>query len=273
MAERIRFSRPKHSQWTKDQPYSVAVADLNGDGKPDLAFTSYRERNGNDPLNGVVGTLLGNGDGTFQSAIDYGQGSLFGFALTATDLNGDGKPDLAVVRDFNLTVFLNIVSGYHFGTTTSVVSSENPAPQFQAVTFTATVAALGPGVPTGSVTFYDGSTSIGAADLNGSQPDQASITTSSLSAGTHSISASYGGDPNFLTSTSASLQQVITSVGPTITTQPANQTIGLGQAATLSVVATGNCPALYISGIKGRSADTSRSYRRRNEQLNTRRQP
>lgn len=237
------------------QPYSVAVADLNGDGKPDLAFTSY-ERNGNDPLNGVVGTLLGNGDGTFQSAIDYGQGSLFGFALTATDLNGDGKPDLAVVRDFNLTVFLNIVSGYHFGTTTSVVSSENPAPQFQAVTFTATVAALGPGVPTGSVTFYDGSTSIGAADLNGSQPDQASITTSSLSAGTHSISASYGGDPNFLTSTSASLQQVITSVGPTITTQPANQTIGLGQAATLSVVATGTAPLSY-QWYQGQSADTS----------------
>ena len=237
------------------QPWGVAIADLNGDGKLDLAFASY-ERNGNDPLNGVVGTLLGNGDGTFQSAIDYGQGSLFGFSLIATDLNGDGKPDLAVVRDFNLMVFLNIVSGFQFGTTTSLISSENPAPQFQPVTFTATVAALGPGVPTGSVTFYDGSTSIGAADLNGGQPDQASVTTSSLTAGTHSISAVYAGDTNFLTSTSAILQQVITSVGPTITTQPASQTIDSGQAATLSVVATGTAPLSY-QWYQGTSGDTS----------------
>jgi hypothetical protein len=228
------------------QPFSVAIADLNGDGKPDLAFAStYLNSDGLALPDGVVGTLLGNGDGTFQGAIDYGQGFPFGYSLIATDLNGDGKPDLAVVSNINLTVFLNVVSGYKFGTTTSVISSQNPAPQFQPVTFTATVAPLGPGVPTGSVTFFDGGTSIGTGELNGGQPDQASFTTSLLSAGTHTISATFGGDTNFLTSTSTSLQEVISTVGPSITTQPQSQTINSGQTATMSVVAAGTPPLSY----------------------------
>ncbi len=45
---------------------SVAVADVNGDGKPDLVVTNHTSgSNGN----GTVGVLLGNGDGTFQTAV------------------------------------------------------------------------------------------------------------------------------------------------------------------------------------------------------------
>jgi hypothetical protein len=57
------------------------------------------------------------------------------------------------------------------------------------------------------VTFKDGSTTLGTATLNGS--GQASLTTSSLTLGTHSITASYAANGNFAASTSAPLSQVV----------------------------------------------------------------
>ena len=66
-------------------PYSVAVANVNGDGKPDLVT---RNSMGND-----VSVLLGNGDGTFQAAHNFSSGSM-PFAVAVADVNGDGRPDL-----------------------------------------------------------------------------------------------------------------------------------------------------------------------------------
>ena len=71
-------------------PFSVAVADLNGDGKPDLVVAN------ND--GGYVGVLLGNGDGTFQSALAYSSGGLQAHSVAVADVNGDGKPDVLVVN-------------------------------------------------------------------------------------------------------------------------------------------------------------------------------
>ena len=63
-------------------------------------------------------------------------------------------------------------------------------------------------MPTGTVTFDDGSTVLGTVALtNGT----ASFTTSSLAVGTHSIKAVYAGDTNFKSSTSAVLKQVVNS--------------------------------------------------------------
>lgn len=89
-------------------------------------------------------------------------------------------------------------------TTTAVTSNLTPAMTGSAVTFTATVSG---GTPTGSVTFYDGPTPLGTSPLNGSF--QATLTRSNLTAGTHTISAQYAGDPSHATSTSASLSQVL----------------------------------------------------------------
>jgi hypothetical protein len=86
-------------------------------------------------------------------------------------------------------------------TSTSVVGSPNPAVHGTAVTLTATVhvGAPGAGVPTGSVTFKDGATVLGTVALSGA--GTASVTTSTLTLGTHSITASYGGAPQFTAST------------------------------------------------------------------------
>jgi hypothetical protein len=74
---------------------SVAVADLNHDGKPDIVVAiSGGGVNGD----GMVGVLLGNGNGTFQTAVTYDTGDTGSFSVAVADLNGDGKPDIAVAN-------------------------------------------------------------------------------------------------------------------------------------------------------------------------------
>jgi len=76
-------------------------------------------------------------------------------------------------------------------TTTSLASSPNPSVAGQSVTLTASVS---PAAATGSVTFSDGNTALATVNLVGGS---ASFSTSSLSTGTHSLSASYSGDGNY----------------------------------------------------------------------------
>ena len=75
--------------------YSVAVADVNGDGKPDL-LVANEDFSSSELDVGGVGVLLGNGDGTFQPATSYSSGGYFAVSVVVGDLNGDGKPDLLV---------------------------------------------------------------------------------------------------------------------------------------------------------------------------------
>src|SRR5207245_933868 len=76
------------------------------------------------------------------------------------------------------------------------------------VTFTASLPAALPISPTGSVTFQDGASALGTGTLSGGT---ATFTTSGLTAGTHSITAIYGGDANFAGSTSPVLTQTVTT--------------------------------------------------------------
>ena len=83
-------------------PYSVAVADLDGDGKPDLAAVNY--------YSGNVSVLLGKGDGTFQTAVNYRAGSA-PQSVAVGDFNGDGKPDLAVANNGSANVSVLLGNG------------------------------------------------------------------------------------------------------------------------------------------------------------------
>ncbi len=105
-------------------------------------------------------------------------------------------------------------------TATSLVSSVTQAQYFYPVTLTATVTSAGP-APTGSVTFYDGSTALGTAAVgaNGS----ATLTVQTLGVGAHSLTAAYSGDGNDQSSTAAAIA-VTVSVDVTTTSLSASPT-------------------------------------------------
>jgi len=72
----------------------VAVGDFNGDGNVDLALTSQCQDS--TCQNGGVSVLLGNGNGTFQTARSYSSGGSQADSLAVVDLNANGKDDLVV---------------------------------------------------------------------------------------------------------------------------------------------------------------------------------
>jgi hypothetical protein len=111
-------------------------------------------------------------------------------------------------------------------TTTTIESSSNPSASGDPITFTATVSSTAPGegTPTGTVAFKDGGITIGTASLDSS--GVAEFTTSSLSAGSHAITAEYLGNGNFNPSTSETLSQTVlnTPVGTNVVVQPVSNT-------------------------------------------------
>ena len=181
-------------------PDSVAIADINGDGKADLAV-SMASRQGL----GKVRVLLGNGDGTFRTKwhVLTAPGPL---SIVAADFNRDHAPDLVTTGSNGNTVSVLMNSG---GTHVSDSSSANPSQFGQPVTFTVTVKPSFPsiGAPTGLVNFYDGATLLGKVPLD--DKGQASLTTSDLTVGTHTIRAHYSGDSNFNPNHAKPISQVV----------------------------------------------------------------
>jgi hypothetical protein len=88
---------------------------------------------------------------------------------------------------------------------TALASSLNPSTFGAAVKFTATVTSSG-GTPTGTVTFKDGSSTLGSGTLSSGK---AKYTTSTLAVGSHSITAVYGGSTSYSGSTSPVLTQTV----------------------------------------------------------------
>ncbi|MGA9040271.1 MAG: Ig-like domain repeat protein [Terriglobales bacterium] len=84
---------------------SVVVADVNGDGIPDL-LVADKCLTSDCFENGQVAVLFGNGDGTFQPAQIYDSGSTTAHSLLAADVNGDGKLDLIVSNSDSVGVLL-----------------------------------------------------------------------------------------------------------------------------------------------------------------------
>jgi hypothetical protein len=99
-------------------------------------------------------------------------------------------------------------------TTVALGSTPNPSSFEQSVTFTATLTPQAGGQATGTVNFKDGSTTVGTSVVSG---NTATFHTNILAAGSHSITAVYGGDPNFSGSTSNLVSQVVNQATTTVT--------------------------------------------------------
>jgi hypothetical protein len=113
-------------------------------------------------------------------------------------------------------------------------SSLNPAPASQTVTFTAAVSGSSAAVPpaSGTITFFDGTSSLGSSSL---VSGQASLSVSSLAVGSHSITAQYSGDALFTPAMSQPLTQTIQMPDFSLAVTPSSLSIAAGQSGSATV--------------------------------------
>jgi len=96
----IQFNAPTNYA-TASTSSGIVAADFNGDGNPDLAVAVW----------GYVQVFLGNGDGTFQQAVNYPGFNSSSTMIRSADFNGDGRPDLALIRNTSNLVSVLINNG------------------------------------------------------------------------------------------------------------------------------------------------------------------
>jgi hypothetical protein len=197
-----------------------------------------------DGANKLATLTLVNGSASFTtSALTAGNHNL-------TVLYG-GNADYAGTTS---TVFVQTVNK---ATTFNQLNvSPSPATAGQTVTLTATLEAVAPagGIPQGTVTFRDGSTTIGTARL--SAAGVATLQTSTLSIGTHSLSAIWYGDSNNVGSASAVVSETIDSISNLTTTtliasNPNPSSYGQAITFTAMVAGAGGTPTGMVTFLDG----------------------
>ncbi len=213
------FTAAPTSPATGINPISIAVGDFNGDGISDLAVANAGSEKATVLLAGrtaatatASGIALPVATGThlvlasYSGDSNYGAGTSATTSLTATQ----GTP------------------------TVSVTASANPVAYGIAVTLKATVTGSGL-TPTGTVTFYVGTTPLAKGTLSGGVYP---YPTNTFAPGSYSITASYAGDSNYVAATSAALGLTVTQGTPTIVwPAPAPITYGTNLSAILDAAA------------------------------------
>ncbi len=104
------------------RPFAVAVADVNGDGRPDVLTANSGT--------GTAGVLLGTGTGSFGAVSTYSTGPASQpVGLAVADLNGDGHPDLLAATDSAPAVCILLGTGTgSFGAATAYSAGPNSYP-------------------------------------------------------------------------------------------------------------------------------------------------
>ncbi len=184
-------------------------------------------------------TVLGNAAPVQGKAtINYAFSATGTYAVVATysgDVSNSGSASLPLSQSVGNT-----------STTTALTSSGSPSFAGQSVTFTATVTPSSGSVPNGdSVTFYDGSASLGTSTT---KSGVATLVTSALAVGTHSISATYAGDATLQGSTSKIVKQVVNlNTSVTALASSANPSV-YGQSITLTATVSASSGSLMPTG-------------------------
>jgi sugar lactone lactonase YvrE len=145
----------------------------------------------------------------------------------------------------------------------TLVSAAPPAATYasQSMPLAATVAPTTSGLPTGTVHFFDNTTLIASATLSGGS---ASAFYLSPATGTHTITAAYLGDTNFLPNTSAAVTAVVQALPDfTLTTNASAQTVVGGSIATYTLAVTpqsGSFSGAVSFSVTGLPANTTATF-------------
>ena len=202
---------------------------------------TIRPDNTGDPTPAGSVTFIDETTGLTLATVNLNRGT----ARFATSSLGTGTQDIIASYSGDTRYLLSLdqlpQSVDQAATTTKLSSSANPSVYGQSVNFTATIKAVAPasGVPTGTVTFYDGGAPIGTGTLGGGV---ATFSTAFLAVGSHPITVSYGGDANFTGSSSGALSQTVKLAGTTTMLTSAENPSVFGESLTLTATVTANSP-------------------------------
>jgi DNA-binding beta-propeller fold protein YncE len=128
----------------------------------------------------------------------------------------------------------------------ALASSVNPSTPGEDVTFTVTVSGTA-GMPTGSVNFTDGSTSLAGCSAVALTSGTATCSSSALALGSHAISAAYSGDAAYNAGTSSVVTQNVQS-NPTLTVSKAGSGMGTVTSSPSGISCGATCSADFASG-------------------------
>ncbi|HEV8434683.1 MAG TPA: Ig-like domain-containing protein, partial [Thermoanaerobaculia bacterium] len=172
-------------------------------GSSSLSLTPEAQPQAGATYTLIANTGSGSTAGTFAGYPEGATFTLNGMTYSITYHGGSSGKD----------VVITVIGPAKAATQTLLATSPNPSQHNQPVTLAATVSSVS-GAPTGTVTFYDGSTPLQAVTLNNGR---ATYTTAALGVGVHSLTAQYGGDSAFSPSTSNAVSQTVRGGAPTLT--------------------------------------------------------
>jgi uncharacterized repeat protein (TIGR01451 family) len=210
----VEFGNRNQWPWNADDNYGTSITDTLPAGMTFITATAPWDPNQSwtpNELPGNVfewdaGPMWNDSTWYFDVVVQITDTASAGDVLTnSVEIQGQSPTDVEPYYDNN-TSELPVTIADKFSTVTTLDSSLNPSEPGESVTFVVTVTSTGD-TPIGSVMFYDDGALLGTRTLNGS--GTASYATSALAAGTHPITATYGGDASFEVSTSSVVNQVV----------------------------------------------------------------
>ncbi len=236
--------QPQATPAVGTNPFSITTGDFNGDGSADLAVANNTSNNVSILLNEVTDTAS--------------------VLITGVSIPGSGNHNVEASypgdSNFNASISNTLSLAATKVATTELLSASTTTPTYgQQVVLTATLQnipmQIGALIPTGTVTFKNGGTTLGSpVTISGGV---ATLNTTSLTINSNSITATYSGDTNFAASpASAALNITVSQATPTIAFTVANKTYG---ASSFTVAATSNSTGAFTYSVVSGQATVSGS--------------
>ena len=203
-----------------------------------------------NPVNLLYGQAIPALTGTLTGVLPQDSGKVTAsFTTTATITSAPATYPIAVNLSGSAAINYSVVTGTHSGSVQIArapsdisLTTSSLTPTFgTSVTLTATTSSTTSGLPTGTVSFYDGTTLLNATPvaLSGGV---ATLAPATLPLGSQSLTAVYSGDADFLTSTSTAVVENVITPDFTISSPTQPQSVLPSQSANYTITLTPSNP-------------------------------